>query len=1011
MNKAITLLTLLLLLLWGQGQAQTTTLYIDKGGITIGDGTVSGYDQSGAEVTTADANNTYIITQTDNNQPTANNITLTGGTINVTLQDVNINTGGNSIWVQTGATLNLTVSGENKLKSTGGAGIRVTEGASLVIDGKLTDKLFVTGGSDQTGIGENKRGKGGSVTIRGGYVVAEHTGSSGGAGIGQPGWNGSFQAVTIEGGYVEATGRGDEGSIAASRVNITGGVVWLNDDKLKDIDNTNRLIIRNGKIDKDATLSGAYLIGGSTLVSVETGVTVTVQENSTLTLAEGGTLFNQGTITGDGTLVNNGTLYNGGSLTVDYSGDGTKMDNAGLEISGGGSYEETDKELKIQGGDLTIKGVSKTKYILVEKDTRLTIDGLLMDLSLFSMDKSPIEIAKGVQLTLVLKGESRLMAHKLMSAIHVPEGATLVVSEESTGSLIVKGGERAAGIGGYGVDGYGAVSVEKAGSILIYGGKITAKCNTGDDDDEVAVALGGGYGRVGVTYYGGQTNGSIGGSVEKIAIYGGEVIAPLGHIGGGNGRKSVLTGKGGDGGTVDCMIIAGGNIQAKSVGGGNGGGRLNDNYGTYGLGGNVTEFIISGGILTAEWIGAGSSLDPDKQGKCDKLTITGGSVKLTDAKPLRYAEPKDAAGNPLFLAITPEQENYNSLSVGDRPYFIDSYHQGDKKFYLYLPDKALMAVRNRQGTITAYTVTKKSSVDSNGNWFDFATGAAVTPEKTLQVTGQSEITYGDTEVKVQWQEGGSSYKDYSVPMNVVSYQVLTTGSEVAYENRVALPDITQALSLPLSVLPAGAYTLKLRYGGDTRVWPSAEIELPLKIGRKTVAFADIQVTIQEQAITYDGQSHPATVTPAEGIEGLGTISVKYAKQQAADTWREIEGEPKDAGTYRFTVEIVEGNYNGASFTSDDWTFDIQKATPDANCFTYEKAVLQRGTTLEEIKEAIREKLKLKPELDGMGEITVTCFQGDEALVEVPAAGSYSFKITVAAGDNYMASLGELTHDA
>lgn len=248
-------------------------------------------------------------------------------------------------------------------------------------------------------------------------------------------------------------------------------------------------------------------------------------------------------------------------------------------------------------------------------------------------------------------------------------------------------------------------------------------------------------------------------------------------------------------------------------------------------------------------------------------------------------------------------------------------------------------------------------------------------------------------------------------MNVVSYQVLTTGSEVAYENRVALPDITQALSLPLSVLPAGAYTLKLRYGGDTRVWPSAEIELPLKIGRKTVAFADIQVTIQEQAITYDGQSHPATVTPAEGIEGLGTISVKYAKQQAADTWREIEGEPKDAGTYRFTVEIVEGNYNGASFTSDDWTFDIQKATPDANCFTYEKAVLQRGTTLEEIKEAIREKLKLKPELDGMGEITVTCFQGDEALVEVPAAGSYSFKITVAAGDNYMASLGELTHDA
>ena len=1015
MNKAITLLTLLLLLLWGQGQAQTTTLYIDKGGITIGDGTVSGYDQSGAEVTTADANNTYIITQTDNSQPTGNNITITGGTINVTLKEVNIKLANNPIWVQTGATLNLAVSGENKLESTGGAGIRVTEGSSLVIDGKITDKLHVVGGRDQTGIGENKSGKGGSVTIRGGYVVAEHTGS-GGAGIGQPGWSGSFQAVTIEGGYVEATGHGNEGSIAANRVDITGGVVRLNDDKLKDIDNTNCLIIRNGKIDKDATLSGEYLIGGSAQVSVELDVTVTLQENSTLTLAEGLTLLNQGTITGGGTLVNNGTLYNEGTLTVKSEGDGESV--GFCSITGNGTYKEENGQLIVEGGDLTINGYLFVKNIVVRKDTRLTIDGLQTDYTHFEQVKSPIDIEKGAQLTLVLKGENRLTGNgDFKSAIHVPEGATLVISGESTGSLTAVGGNRSAGIGGNGSDrqGYAAhgTNAEKAGTILIYGGQITA---TGGNDD--AAGIGGGSGCDGkmgpqdaaLSASGGD--GSAGGSVEKIAIYGGTVIATANSvgIGGGKGKKGGPSlgknkGSGGNGGTVGELIIAGGNIVAKGIGGGNGGeGGIdgkNGQKGSDGIGGSIHKLTISGGTITAEWIGAGKKYDETEvTGMCEKFTVTGGSIKLTD--PLRN-EPKGAGCEDLYLCITPALSATNSLSVGNHPFFIDSHHSNDNNFYLYLPENASsMAVRNGQGKIMTYTVTKNGSADGNGNWFDFGTGAEVTPAKTLQATGQSEITYGDTEVTVQWNEGGSSMADYSVPMNVVSYQVLI-GSEVAYENRVAVPDITQVLSLSLPVLPAGEYILKLRYGGDTQVLPSAEIKLPLKIGKKAVTVDDIQVKMPEQAITYDGQSHPVTVTPTEGLEGLGTISVKYAKQQ-----EDIEGEPKDAGTYRFTVEIAEGtNYKGASFP-DNRTFDIQKATPDANCFTYEKAVFQQGTTLEEIKEAIRENLK--PKLDGMGEITVTCFHDEKELLETPAAsGSYSFKITVAEGTNYTASSEVLTH--
>ena len=1002
MNKAITLLTLLLLLLWGQGQAQTK-LDISQGSITIND---RGYEQNGTASPVE--NNTYIITQTNNSQSTANNITITGGTINVTLQDVNIELGDNPIWVQGGATLNLTVSGENTLKSFWNAGIRVTEDASLVIDGGVSDKLFVTGGRDQTGIGENNRGNGGSVTIRGGYVWANSPGS--GAGIGKP-QSGRFQSVRIEGGYVDARcGKGDP--IESFNTEIISGVVRINQDKDIFV-GENVLFIQNGKVRNDAILIGDYLLGESEPVTVGKDVTITIQEGSTLTLNKEVTFSNYGTITGEGKLINYGFINNAGSFTVDYSGEGTKVD-AGFEISGSGNYEETEDALKLQGGDLTFKGKSFYKYILVEKDTRLTIDGLQMDLTRFSVDKSPIEIAKGVQLTLVLKGESRLAAHKLMSAIHVPEGATLVVSEESTGSLVVKGGERAAGIGGYGVDEYEDTSVEKAGSILIYGGKITAEYNTGGEDDEVAVALGGGYGRVGKQAIGSQKNGSSGGSVEKIAIYGGEVIVPTGHIGAGSGRKCNSGGTGGKGGTVESMIIAGGNIQAKSVGGGDGGGRLYDNNGTYGLGGNVTEFIISGGTLTAEWIGAGSSLDtdPDKQGKCD-LTITGGSVKLTDTNPFHYAEPKDAAGNPLFLAITPELENYNSLSVDDQPYFIDSYHpKGDKKFYFYLPETpGTVYIRNASGEVTAYTLAKKGSEDANGNNFTFSNGTTAMPNKIVQVksvvNNKITVTYGEEySFAVSVAADGTQEGDLSVAMNVLHYQLYQDGGNtlVREGNIPVKKDAAASVSIELNGLSAGEYLLKVQYGGSHEIRPSAVFEQKITVDKAAApGVADLKVDIPTDEVYKPYRLYPVFVALTEPgnweeIEE-SQISINYYKveKDGTETLLEDTPSPANAGDYRFEVVIADNkNYKGATLTHEDWRYTVAKATPTVGDFEFLLPLpcFEKGSTIE-LEIFSRE---------GMGKYEISYYdeKGNEPVTDPSGAyGFYSFKIKVVEeGDNY-----------
>lgn len=1009
MNKAITLLTLLLLLLWGQGQAQTK-LDISQGSITIND---RGYEQN--ETASPVENNTYIITQTNNSQSTNKNIIITGGTINVTLQDVNIDTGESPIVVQTGATLNLTVSGKNTLKSSGNVGIRVTEDALLVIDGGVSDKLFVTGGRDQTGIGENNSGNGGSVTIRGGYVRANSSGS--GAGIGNPQY-GRFQSVRIEGGYVDVRCGNKGYPINSYDTEIISGVVRINQDKDIFV-GENVLFIQNGKVRNDAVLIGDYLLGESEPVTVEKDVTITIQEGSTLTLNEEVTFSNYGTITGEGKLINYGFINNAGSLPVDYSEEGTKVDT-GFEISGSGNYEETEDALKLQGGDLTFKGKSIYKYILVEKDTRLTIDGLQMNFTRFSVDKSPIEIATGVRLTLVLKGENSLTAHKLKSAIHVPEGATLVISEEDAGSLTVKGGEKAAGIGGYGADGYYDTLIEKAGSILIYGGKITAEYNTGEEDDEVAVALGGGYGRVGVPYYN-QRNGSIGGSVEKIAIYGGEVIAPLGHIGGGNGRKSYSSGKGGDGGTVDCMIIAGGNIQAKSIGGGDGGGRLDDSRGTYGLGGNVTEFIISGGTLTAEWIGAGSSLDPDKQGKCDKLTITGGSVKLTDTKP-HYAEPKDAAGNPLFLAITPELENYNSLSVDDQPYFIDSYHpEGDKKFYFYLPETpGTVYIRNASGEVTAYTLAKKAE-DANGNNFTFSNGTTAMPNKIAQVksvvNNKITVTYGEEySFAVSVAEDGTQAGDLSVAMNVLHYQLYQDGGNtlVREGNIPVKKDAAASVSIELNGLSAGEYLLKVQYGGSHEIRPSAVFEQKITVDKAAApVVADLKVDIPTDEVYKPYRLYPVFVALKEPdnweeIEE-SQISINYYKveKDGTETLLEDTPSPANAGDYRFEVVIADNkNYKGATLTHEDWRYTVAKATPEVGDFEFQLPLpcFEKGSTIElEIFSS-----------EGMGKYEISYYdeEGNEPVIDPSGAyGFYSFKIKVVEeGDNYTTTPEPLSCD-
>ena len=127
------------------------------------------------------------------------------------------------------ATLNLTLEGNNTLKSgLYRAGLQVEDGASVNIMGGSGDTLNATGGEYGAGIGGGESfvgniGAGGDITISGGNVIA--TGGSNAAGIGSGG-GAAAGTITIDGGNVSATG-GRDGAGIGSGTKGAGGTITI----------------------------------------------------------------------------------------------------------------------------------------------------------------------------------------------------------------------------------------------------------------------------------------------------------------------------------------------------------------------------------------------------------------------------------------------------------------------------------------------------------------------------------------------------------------------------------------------------------------------------------------------------------------------------------------------------------------------------------------------------------------------------------------------------------------
>ena len=270
----------------------------------------------------------------------AHTLTITGGEA----LTISGNAVADHIVVGSGVTANLTLEGENTLKSGYGcAGLRAS--GKLIITKDSTGSLTATGGKEGAGIGGGDLGAGENITITGGTVNA--TAGDRAAGIGGGNCkaggkiiiNGGKITVTSDGG-VGAIGYGYGGSNAGTtdfsttyydennNAVIGSAVIFcyvkykypaILDSSTED-DSWNGVVLYQNDSNKTGEVygdfSGSFDIPQYYKVTIPEGASLTIPENGTVT--NDGTILNYGIINIDenGTLENSGgTITNSGTIT------------------------------------------------------------------------------------------------------------------------------------------------------------------------------------------------------------------------------------------------------------------------------------------------------------------------------------------------------------------------------------------------------------------------------------------------------------------------------------------------------------------------------------------------------------------------------------------------------------------------------------------------------------------------------------------------------------------------
>ena len=300
-----------------------TTLSLDSGNIVISGSSVT----VGSNTVSVNPDGYRIIQRDSGASALHNTISVTGGTADITLENINISASGTAFSIASGAAVNLTLVGTNTLTSGNShAGLEVPDGAALIVTdtstGSLTAFCCDYGGAGIGGVGGCA---GGSIIINGGTVTA--TGGENGAGIGGS-YNGAGGSITVNGGTVTAYSGWGAASIGGGS-NRAGGSITINGGT----------VLASSNDFAGAGLGGGY--GGAGGTFTITGGMITASGSS-----DGGAGIGGGN--------------NGAGGTIKISG-GTVKANGGPKSAGiGGGWGGAGGYVQISGSDTQVTASGAT---------------------------------------------------------------------------------------------------------------------------------------------------------------------------------------------------------------------------------------------------------------------------------------------------------------------------------------------------------------------------------------------------------------------------------------------------------------------------------------------------------------------------------------------------------------------------------------------------------------------------------------------------------------------------
>ena len=328
---------------------------LDKGSITVS-ATVENQTVSQAGGSPTVDSNPVI---TSSSGTTNNTVTITAeknATANVTLENVNIDTGttgGAAITTSGEGNVNIELDGTNRVQSgENHAGVEKKDNGTLTITDENKDgSLTANGGDGGAGIGGGASYNGSNIEISSGEVTA--IGGNFGAGIGG-GQAGSGSNITIEGGKVKAqggwsgagiggggSGSGNNIAISDGEVTAKGGTFGAGIGGGGDGGGGNNITIDGGKVTAQGGKNGAGIGGG--LRSNGSGITIS---GDAQVKAQGGADWNS--------IKKGAAIGNGG--TPSQEGDEQTFDPSKLTVDGFIQTYEPGKNINTDTPDKTITG-------------------------------------------------------------------------------------------------------------------------------------------------------------------------------------------------------------------------------------------------------------------------------------------------------------------------------------------------------------------------------------------------------------------------------------------------------------------------------------------------------------------------------------------------------------------------------------------------------------------------------------------------------------------------------